>query len=81
MEDEILSLKAWQRRRLMTIRSLAAAANVSTMTVFEIGAGNRAPRVGTIKALSVALGVAPEQVLEFRAAMGYQTSEEKSNEG
>jgi len=79
--DEILGLKAWQQRRLMTIRSLAAAAKVSPVTVVQIEAGRRQPRPGTIRALSAALGVAPEQVIEFRAAMGYQTSEEKSDEG
>ncbi len=80
MPDEILSLKAWQRRRLLTLRSLGAAAGVSPVTVFEIQAGKRTPRPGTIRALSAALGVAPEQVAEFRAAMGFPAEKESSDE-
>ena len=82
MAQEILELRMWQRRRLMTMRSLAAAAGVSPMTVFQIGAGQRTPRPSTIKAMSAALGVAPEQVREFRAAMGFPVEEEEtSHEG
>ena len=80
MPTEILSLKTWQSRRLLTVRALAEAAGVSALTVIQLGAGKRKPRSGTIKAISAALGVDPEQVLEFRSAMGYQTSEESSDE-
>ena len=80
MANEILSLKAWQQRRLMTIRSLAEAAGVSPVTVVQIGAGRRTPRPGTIRALSAALGVAPEQVVEFRAVMGFPVEEENGDE-
>ncbi len=80
MADEILSLKAWQQRRLMTIRSLAEAAGVSPVTVVQIGAGRRTPRPGTIRALSAAIGVAPEQVVEFRQTMGLPVEEEDSSD-
>jgi len=80
MADEILSLKTWQRRRLLTLRSLAAAAGVSPVTVFEIQSGKRTPRPGTIRALSTAIGVAPEQVDEFRAAMGFPAATEETND-
>ena len=80
MPEEILSLKDWQRRRLMTTRSLATAAGVSPVTVVQIGGGQRSPRPGTIRALSAALGVAPEQVLEFRTAMGFPVDEESGDE-
>ena len=80
MPSEILSLKAWQRRRLMTIRSLAMAAGVSPMTVVQVGTGKRTPRPITIRALSAALGVTPEQVVEFRAAMGFPVEKESSDE-
>jgi len=81
MADEILGLKAWRRRRLLTIRSLATAAGVTTKTVVEIEAGRRTPRPGTIRALSGVLGVAPERVIEFRTAMGFPVEEEDSDEG
>ena len=77
MTDEILGLKAWQRRRLLTLRSLAAAAGVSPVTVFEVQVGKRTPRPGTIKAISAALGVAPDQVIEFRTAMGFPVEDEE----
>jgi len=80
MPTEILSLKEWRRRRLFTVRSLAAAAGVSSLTVVQLGTGKRMPRPGTIRALSAALGVAPEQVLEFRAAMGFPIEEENVDE-
>jgi len=79
MPTEILSLKAWQRRRLLTVRALADMTGVSPMTVVQLGAGKRTPRAGTIKALSTALGVAPEQVVEFRRAMGFPVDEESSD--
>jgi len=81
MADEILDLRTWQRRRLLTIRALAAAAGVTAKTIIEIQAARRTPRPSTIRALSAALGVAPEQVLEFRAAMGFPVEEEDSDEG
>ena len=80
MADEILSLKGWQRRRLMTTRSLAEAAGVSPVTVVQIGGGQRSPRPGTIRALSAALGVAPEQVSEFRATMGFPVEDEETSD-
>ncbi len=46
----------------------------------RLAAGRRTPCPGTIKAISAVLGVAPEQVLEFRSAMGYHTSEESIDE-
>ncbi len=80
MPTEILSLKDWQRRRLFTVRSLAEAAGVSALTVVQLGAGQRTPRTGTIRALSAALGVEPDQVREFRAAMGFPVDDEESGD-
>ena len=67
----IASLRTWRRRRLMTVRDLAAEAKTSPRTVVELEAGNRTPRVATIRALSEALGVEPDRVAEFRRAMGF----------
>jgi transcriptional regulator with XRE-family HTH domain len=73
--EEVASLKAWRRRRLLTIRGLAATADLSTRTVREVEAGRRAPQPGTIRALSAALEVDPEQVTEFRRVMGLDVQE------
>ncbi len=63
------TLKRARMARLMTVRGLAAAAGVSTHTVHEVETGKRPPRFGTIKRLSVALGVDPSEVVEFRAVL------------
>ena len=77
---EILSLKSWRRRRFLTIRGMAALAHVAPKTVLDLEGGHRSPRPGTIRALSSALNIEPEQVEEFRRAMGFPSSEEESNE-
>jgi transcriptional regulator with XRE-family HTH domain len=73
---EVASLKAWRRRRLLTFRALAAAAGVALRTVVEVEAGRRAPRPDTVRALSAALDVEPEQVVEFRRVMGFDEDRE-----
>jgi transcriptional regulator with XRE-family HTH domain len=57
----------WRIRRLkgFTQQSLADAAGVSKMTVYEIEAGRTIPQAETIQALSAALGVDPADVDEF----------------
>jgi transcriptional regulator with XRE-family HTH domain len=73
---EVATLKAWRRRRLFTVRALAAGAGVAQRTVVEVEAGRRAPHPGTVRALSEALGVQPEQVAEFRRVMGLDAPKE-----
>jgi transcriptional regulator with XRE-family HTH domain len=75
-EKEVATLKAWRRRRLLTVRGLAAAAGVAQRTVVEVEAGRRTPHPGTVRALSEALGVEPEQVTEFRQVMGLDAPKE-----
>ena len=72
---EIAGLRTWRRRRLLTVRGLASAARTTPRTVIDLEAGRRTPRVGTIQAFSSALGVEPQQVAEFRGAMGYANEE------
>ncbi len=64
-----MTLKRARMARLLTVRALAAAAGVSTHTVHEVETGKRAPRFGTIKRLSTALGIDPSEVTEFRAVL------------
>lgn len=79
-EIEVLSLRGWRRRRLHTIRSLAVTAQAAPRTIVELEGGRREPRVGTIRAVSAALGVAPEQVMEFRRVMNLPADEEAIND-
>src|SRR5688500_16412246 len=70
MANQLLDLKICRRRRLSTVRALALAAGVTASTVVRVESGQQTPQLGTIRALSAALEVEPEQVLEFRHAMG-----------
>ena len=66
-----LSLKAWRRRKLLKQSELSLLAGVSVATLSAVECGKHANvGVGTIRKLAHALGVEPEQVDEFRRAMG-----------
>jgi transcriptional regulator with XRE-family HTH domain len=80
MSDQLLDLKTWRRRRLLTVRALALAAGVTASTVVRLESGQQTPQPRTIKAVSAALGVEPEHVLEFRHAMGLPESGAESND-
>jgi transcriptional regulator with XRE-family HTH domain len=54
---------------MLTVRALAAAAGCSPTTVNQVETGKRLPRFGTIRRLAEALGVAPEEVAEFRRVL------------
>jgi transcriptional regulator with XRE-family HTH domain len=73
--DSILELRSWRRRRLLTVRTLATAAQVAPRTIVDLESGRRMPRPTTIRAISAALEVAPEQVVEFRRAMALSNEE------
>jgi transcriptional regulator with XRE-family HTH domain len=55
--------------RLLSIRELAQLSEVAPSTIFLIEAGRSTPRFSVIRRLSVALGVAPQAVTEFRRAI------------
>jgi transcriptional regulator with XRE-family HTH domain len=63
------TLKEWRARRLLTVRGLAAAAGVASVTVHLIETGRSTPTFRVIRALSDALDVPPEEVNEFAAAI------------
>jgi transcriptional regulator with XRE-family HTH domain len=63
------TLKKWRARRLLTVRALATAAGVAPTTVYLVETGRSAPTFRVIRALSEALGVQPEEVVEFAAAI------------
>lgn len=60
-------LRQWRTERFMSLRELAAAADVSTRTVQDAERGGT-PRFATMRKLSAALAVEPCEVEEFRAA-------------
>ncbi len=63
--DTVRPLRAWRLAHPYSIRDLAAAADVSPMTVQRIERGHPA-RPATMRALSAALAVRPSQIAEFR---------------
>jgi transcriptional regulator with XRE-family HTH domain len=67
--EPIVTLKLARKMRLLTVRGLATVSGISAPTVHQIETGKRLPRFGTIKALSDALGVEPDQVVEFRKVL------------
>ena len=60
------SLRALRAERLLTIRDLARTARVAAMTIHEIETGTRIPSPRVMRKLAAALGVAQEDVAEFR---------------
>lgn len=63
------TLREWRLARLMSTRALEHAAGVTQKTIIDIEYGRRRPHYGTIAKLAAALGVEPEQVTEFVAAL------------
>ena len=53
----------------MSTRDLEHAAGVTQKTLIDIELGRRLPHYKTMRALSGALGVEPEEVAEFAAAL------------
>lgn len=69
---DVLPLATWRQRRMLAIRALAEQADVSPKTVHDIESGRiAAPRFASIQRIADALAVAPEQIQEFRAALGH----------
>ena len=56
--------------KLLSIRSLAKAAGVSTQTIVSIEMGRKAPQFGTMRKIAGALGVEPQEIADFAAALG-----------
>ena len=61
------SLRALRAERLLTIRDLARMAGVAPMTIHEIEMGTRIPGPRVMHRLGSALGVALDDVAEFRS--------------
>jgi transcriptional regulator with XRE-family HTH domain len=69
-------MRVLRRRALLTQHGLAARSGVSQGTIARIESGKRTElRVGTIRALSEALGVEPSEVDEFRPSLGLPPAE------
>ena len=65
-----MTLRDWRRRRAISIEDLAASSGVSTKTIVQIEHGRQVPRFKTIRQLSAALGIEPQDVAEFVPVVG-----------
>lgn len=63
------TLREARLRELFSIRQLARRAGVAPTTIYLAETGQRAPRLLTVYKLSRALGVDPDRIEEFRAAL------------
>ncbi|CAN5521555.1 hypothetical protein BH23CHL2_BH23CHL2_07760 [soil metagenome] len=64
------SLREWRKLRLLSIRDVAEAADLSTKTIFDAEHGNTRPTLQTMRRLCAALNVEPGQVEEFAEILG-----------
>ncbi len=63
------SLRELRTAQLLTIRELAARAQVAPSTIYLIEAGRSIPRFSVARRLATALGVEPASVEELRRAI------------
>jgi transcriptional regulator with XRE-family HTH domain len=62
-------LRQWRLDRLLSVEELASIAGVSNKTIIQIEHGRQLPRLRTIRRLSEALQVEPNDVSEFNQAL------------
>ncbi len=62
-------LATLRRRRLLTLRALAALAGVTPVTVMRIEHDTVVPTFKTMAKIAAALGVEPDQIAEFARVM------------
>lgn len=67
---EVRSLREWRFKRAIGQRELARLAGVSVYTLLNIEHGRSRGYPATWRKLASALGVEPEQILEYRRAVG-----------
>ena len=60
-----LHLREWRRQRFLTVRALAEKAGVAYTTVVRAETGRHQPTMKTIRRLAKALGIKPEQLVEW----------------
>lgn len=63
------TLREWRAGRLLGVKALAKKAGVSNTTIIQIERGEQVPLFRTIRRISEALEVDPQEVKEFAAAI------------
>ena len=62
-------LEQVRRQKLLSQRDLAEKAGIAKSTVFLIEAGRTKPRLSVMRRICEALGVAPDEIDEFKQAI------------
>ena len=62
-------LRDWRTGRLLSVRDLARQAGTSDKTIIQIELGRQVPTFRTMRRISQVLGMAPEEITEFAAAI------------
>lgn len=77
------SLRQIRRNQLLSQRDLARKARITPSTVYLIEAGRTRPRLKVMRQICEALGVAPQEVDEFRLELegGERSSEQRRASG
>lgn len=68
-------LRTWRTEHLWGVRELADAANVSTKTVVQVEHGRQLATYRTMRRISQALGVDPQEVSEFAEAISQRAKD------
>lgn len=63
---DVMRLKEWRKRRVMTQQELAEKAGVSKATIVKAEAGAIHPHPSTLRKLAAALGVEAAELLDER---------------
>ena len=74
------TLREARLQALLSMRQLARKAGLSPTTIYLLESGQRSPQLLTIYKLSRALGVAPDDIAEFRRVMDRESAGEPSHE-
>jgi transcriptional regulator with XRE-family HTH domain len=72
------TLREARLHALLSMRQLARKAEISPTTIYLLESGQRSPQLLTIYKLSRALGIAPEEIEEFRRVLDVQPAVEQS---
>ncbi|GBD17683.1 hypothetical protein HRbin27_00167 [bacterium HR27] len=77
---EVKPLRAWRYARALGLRELSRITGLSPQTITALEHGRSRGYPATWRKLASALGVEPEQILEYRRAVGLDASEPESSD-
>ncbi len=76
---DVKTLRQWRYTKAIGLRELAALAGVSTYTLSALEHGRSRGYPKTWRKIARALGVDPEQIVEYRRAVGLAVTESEAS--